>query len=111
MAVGPGVPGRVRRRADLLADLLDVDAPLVPGVQEHWVALFRYDSMRHLEEWLDSAAREKLLADGRRHFAGFDVRTVGLSFSGWFRFGDGADGAPSPNWKQAMMVLLALTVG
>ncbi|MEX5710581.1 antibiotic biosynthesis monooxygenase [Parafrankia sp. FMc6] len=80
----------------------------VPGVQEHWVALFRYDSMRHLEEWLDSAAREKLLADGRRHFAGFDVRTVGSSFSGWFRFGDGADGAPPPNWKQAMMVLLAL---
>lgn len=84
----------------------------VPGVQERWVALFRYDSTRHLDDWLGSTTRRRLLADGRAHVADFDVRTVGSSFSGWFRFGaagaGGAGGAVPPNWKQAMMVLLAL---
>ncbi|WP_232794103.1 MULTISPECIES: antibiotic biosynthesis monooxygenase [Pseudofrankia] len=81
----------------------------VRGVQERWVAVFRYDSMRHLEEWLDSSTRRRLIEDGRDHVSGFDVRKVGSSFSGWFRFGDASGRAEQPpNWKQAMMVLLAL---
>ncbi|WP_052711246.1 antibiotic biosynthesis monooxygenase [Pseudofrankia sp. DC12] len=82
----------------------------VPGVQERWVAVFRYDSMRHLEEWLGSTARQRLIEDGRAHITGFDVRKVGSAFSGWFRFGEagGRDEGAPPSWKQAMMVLLAL---
>ncbi|MBL7491818.1 antibiotic biosynthesis monooxygenase [Frankia sp. AgB1.9] len=82
----------------------------VPGVQERWVAVFRYDSMRHLEEWLGSPARRQLIDDGQAHITGFDVRKVGSAFSGWFRFGEarGSDEQAPPSWKQAMMVLLAL---
>ncbi len=81
--------------------------PPVPGVQEHWVALLRYDTAAHLTGWLDSDARARLLRDGGRFLRRpFDLHTVRSPFSGWFGFG----GAPAavPSWKQAMAVLLAL---
>ncbi|WP_241999893.1 MULTISPECIES: antibiotic biosynthesis monooxygenase [Streptomyces] len=80
----------------------------VEGVEDRWVAVFRFDSREHLEEWLGSDARSKLLEEGRTYFASYDVRKVGSAFSGWFRFGKGAQDAAPPNWKQAMSVILAL---
>ncbi|MFI9722750.1 antibiotic biosynthesis monooxygenase [Streptomyces sp. NPDC052396] len=80
----------------------------VAGVQERWVVAFRFDSREHLDEWLASDVRKALLEEGRNYFYSYDVRKVGSSFSGWFRFGEGAQGAAPPNWKQAMCVLLAL---
>ncbi|MFH8787000.1 antibiotic biosynthesis monooxygenase [Streptomyces roseoverticillatus] len=80
----------------------------VEGVEDRWVAVFRFDSREHLEEWLGSDARSKLLEEGRTYFASYDVRKVGSAFSGWFRFGKGAQDAAPPNWKQAMSVVLAL---
>ncbi|MER5997017.1 antibiotic biosynthesis monooxygenase [Nonomuraea angiospora] len=81
----------------------------VPGVQPHWVVMTRFDTREHLESWLASDTRRKLLDEGRDCVIDFDVRTVKSAFGGWFRFGGGAagEGAP-PNWKQAMCVLLAL---
>ncbi|MGI5531366.1 antibiotic biosynthesis monooxygenase [Streptomyces syringium] len=80
----------------------------VEGVQERWVVVFRFDSSEHLESWLGSDVRARLLEEGRDCFTSYDVRKVGSAFSGWFRFDKGAqDGAP-PNWKQAMSVILAL---
>ncbi|MER5392498.1 antibiotic biosynthesis monooxygenase [Saccharopolyspora sp. NPDC002686] len=80
----------------------------VPGVQEKWVAVFRYDSRAHLDEWLESETRAKLLEEGEDYFAGYDVRKIRSAFGSWFRFdGEGEEGIPS-NWKQAMTVLLAL---
>ncbi|HWM35905.1 MAG TPA: antibiotic biosynthesis monooxygenase [Streptomyces sp.] len=80
----------------------------VEGVQENWVVVFRFDSREHLDEWLESDVRKGLLKEGEQYFASYDVRKVGSSFSGWFRFDtEGDQGAP-PNWKQAMCVLLAL---
>ncbi|MCZ1011102.1 antibiotic biosynthesis monooxygenase [Streptomyces lydicus] len=78
----------------------------VEGVQEHWVVVFRFDSREHLDDWLHSEVRTKLLAEGRKYFTSYDVRKVGSAFSGWFQF-DRRGGAP-PNWKQAMSVVLAL---
>ncbi len=80
----------------------------VPGVQEKWVAVFRYDSREHLDEWLESETRAKLLEEGKDYFAAYDVRKIRSAFGAWFRFDRAAaDGIP-PNWKQAMTVLLAL---
>lgn len=80
----------------------------VPGLQEKWVAVVRYDSVENLQDWLHSPSREKLLEEGRNYFSQYEVKTVDSAFSGWFRFdGDGGAGIP-PNWKQAMSVLLAL---
>lgn len=79
----------------------------VRGVQDHWVAVFRYDTREHLDTWLGSADRARLLEEGRAYFSSYDVRKIGSAFSGWFRFGEGAGDVP-PNWKQAMSVVLAL---
>ncbi|WP_055589222.1 antibiotic biosynthesis monooxygenase [Streptacidiphilus griseoplanus] len=80
----------------------------VPGVQQNWVTVFRFDTRDHLDAWLDSEARKRLLEEGRRYVASFDVRKVGSSFGGWFRFGGDARAVLPPKWKQAMSVLLAL---
>ncbi|MEU5018923.1 antibiotic biosynthesis monooxygenase [Streptomyces angustmyceticus] len=79
----------------------------VEGVQEHWVVVFRFDSREHLDAWLASDVRAKLLKEGSRYFTSYDVRKVGSAFSGWFRFDRGRADVP-PNWKQAMSVVLAL---
>lgn len=80
----------------------------VADVQPHWVVVFRFDTREHLDAWLASPQREKLLEEGEQYFSAYDVRKIGSAFSGWFRFGEGqAEGLP-PNWKQAMTVLLAL---
>ncbi|MBN6054868.1 antibiotic biosynthesis monooxygenase, partial [Nonomuraea sp. RK-328] len=80
----------------------------VPGVQEHWVVLLRYDTREHLDDWMDSAVRGRLLQEGRGCVLDFDVRTVRSAFAGWFR-SDGAQGQGAPPaWKQAMSVLLVL---
>ncbi|MGW3421183.1 antibiotic biosynthesis monooxygenase [Streptomyces phaeochromogenes] len=80
----------------------------VEGIQDNWVVVFRFDTHEHLDEWLASGAREKLLEEGRDYFYSYDVRKVESAFSGWFRFGEGADEAVPPSWKQAMTVVLAL---
>jgi antibiotic biosynthesis monooxygenase (ABM) superfamily enzyme len=79
----------------------------VPGVQDRWVLLFRFDTPEHLGAWLESDTRTKLLQEGRRYLRSYDLHTVNSPFSGWFGFGGGA-GAAIPRWKQAMAVLLAL---
>ncbi|MFB7667090.1 antibiotic biosynthesis monooxygenase [Kitasatospora sp. NPDC056138] len=81
----------------------------VPGVQENWVSVVRFDTQEHLETWLASAARRKLLAEGRDAYASFDVRQIASAFGGWFRFGRDTGAADIPsNWKQAMSVVLGL---
>lgn len=80
----------------------------VPGVQDQWVVVFRFDTRAHLDEWLTSTSRAKLLEEGREYFSSYDLRKIGSAFSGWFRFGEGTQEGLPPNWKQAMSVVLAL---
>ncbi|MFK4227052.1 antibiotic biosynthesis monooxygenase [Streptomyces sp. NPDC019890] len=80
----------------------------VEGIQDRWVVAFRFDTREHLDGWLNSEAREKLLDEGRDSFRSYDVRKIGSAFGGWFRFGEGTDEGIPPNWKQAMSVVLAL---
>lgn len=78
----------------------------VPGVQDRWVTLFRFDTPEHLGAWLESDTRTKLIQEGRRYLRSYDLHTVKSPFSGWFAFGGAR--AAIPSWKQAMAVLLAL---
>jgi antibiotic biosynthesis monooxygenase (ABM) superfamily enzyme len=79
----------------------------VPGLQDDWVVVFRFDTREHLDGWLESDTRESLLEEGRRYFLSYDVRKIKSAFGSWFQFDGGQDNLP-PNWKQAMSVLLAL---
>lgn len=46
----------------------------VPGIQDNWVAMLRFDTREHLDEWLQSDTRNKLLEEGRDHFADYDLQ-------------------------------------
>ena len=87
----------------------EVFAP-VAGVQEEWVVVVRFDSTEHLEGWRRSDVRRRLVDEAARLWDEASVETISGGFPGWFASGASAPGAPAfpPEWKQAMIVLLAL---
>jgi antibiotic biosynthesis monooxygenase (ABM) superfamily enzyme len=80
--------------------------PPIPGLQDDWVSLLRFDSSEHLNAWLESDARRTALREVEPLIDQREQQ-VATSFSGWFSFGD-APGRVPPNWKQGMIVLLVL---
>ena len=80
--------------------------PPIPGVQDDWVSLLRFDTAEHLNAWLESDARRTALKEVEP-FIDQRERQVASAFSGWFTFGDSPSQAP-PSWKQGMIVLLVL---
>ena len=82
--------------------------PAVPGVQEDYVAILRFDCEANLRAWLDSPERQALVAEADPLTAEFHTRTVHSGFEQWFRDAAPA-GAPAPAaWKMNMIVLLTL---
>jgi hypothetical protein len=84
--------------------------PPVPGLQEEWVVVVRFDSTANLRRWLESDVRRRLNDEAARLWHEARVESFGGGFPGWFTAGAPAPGQPAlpPNWKQAMTVLLAL---
>jgi uncharacterized protein len=80
--------------------------PPIPGLQENWVSLLRFDTAEHLNAWLESDARRDALREVEP-FIDKREQQVATAFSGWFTFSDAPGQAPS-NWKQSMIVLLTL---
>ena len=81
--------------------------PPVPGVQDDWLAILRFDTEANLQAWLDSPERQKLLRDASPFTEEFHARVVRTGFDQWFPLP--ADGAPPPAvWKMNMLVLLML---
>jgi len=80
--------------------------PPIPGLQDDWVSLLRFDTAEHLNAWLESDARRTALKEVEP-FIDQRERQVATAFSGWFTFGD-APGQVPPSWKQSMIVLLTL---
>jgi antibiotic biosynthesis monooxygenase (ABM) superfamily enzyme len=82
--------------------------PPIPGVQEDWATVVRFDSNEHLQAWLTSPQRQRLLGEAAALGAESRVRTVRGGFEGWFAFGAPPRPASPPGWKQNMVVLLVL---
>ncbi len=82
--------------------------PPVPGVQDDWVTMIRFDSDAHLDAWLNSEQRQRLIAETPSFSAEFHTRKVRTGFDSWFTAGQGASAASPPPWKQNMIVLLTL---
>jgi uncharacterized protein len=80
--------------------------PPIPGVQDDWLAILRFDNERNLQTWLDSPARKKLLQEAAPFLEEFHARVVRTGFEQWFSSAPG--GASAPAWKQNMIVLLLL---
>lgn len=80
----------------------------VPGVQDEWTAVYRFDSGANLERWLDSEERKQLLAEAE-HFQDFRLRTIQNSFGNWFDLGGSADGEQGPSsFKTSIAVWVGL---
>jgi antibiotic biosynthesis monooxygenase (ABM) superfamily enzyme len=79
--------------------------PPIPGVQEDWVTVLQFDTEPHLNAWMTSPERLKLLEEAKPFTADTHYRTVRSGFDQWFRVGGAAH---APVWKQNMLVLLAL---
>lgn len=82
--------------------------PPVPGVQDDWTTMLRFDSDAHLDAWLNSDQRKRLLEEAPRFSTEFHTRKVHTGFDSWFTGGKGAGAEPPPAWKQNMVVLLTL---
>jgi uncharacterized protein len=81
--------------------------PPIPGVQDHWLSIVRFDSEANLQAWLASPERQKLVAETSLFTAGFHVRIARTGFDQWFPAT--ADRGPRPAvWQQNMLVLLLL---
>jgi antibiotic biosynthesis monooxygenase (ABM) superfamily enzyme len=81
--------------------------PPIPGVQDDWLAILRFDTEANLQAWLDSPERNELLQEASGFIENFRARIVRTGFDQWFRAGP--DGTPEPAaWKQNMLVLLML---
>lgn len=81
--------------------------PPVPGVQDDYVAILRFDSEANLNAWLESPERKKLVEEAAPLTEEFHARVVRTGFEQWFRDESGASlGAPA--WKMNMLVLLTL---
>jgi antibiotic biosynthesis monooxygenase (ABM) superfamily enzyme len=81
--------------------------PPIPGVQDDWLAILRFDNERNLQAWLDSPERQNLLKESTPFVEGSNVRVVRTGFEQWFPAGP-AGGSPPVAWKQNMIVLLLL---
>lgn len=82
--------------------------PPIPGVQEDWATISRFDSEEHLQAWLTSPQRQRLLDEAAAFGTESRVRMLGGGFGGWFSLGDGSGAAVPATWKQNMVVLLVL---
>jgi hypothetical protein len=81
--------------------------PPIPGVQDDWLAILRFDSERNMQGWLDSPERKALLREAELFIEEFHARTVRTGFEQWFGRSGAAGSAPAV-WKQNMVVLLIL---
>lgn len=82
------------------------EAP-IPGVQDDWVTIMRFDSDAHLEAWLNSAQRQQILQEADAFSLDTHIRKVRVGFEAWLKFTDERQASP-PTWKVNMVVLLAL---
>ncbi len=67
----------------------------VPGVQDEWTALYRYDSGEHASAWLESDERKQLLREGER-FNEFELHRISSPFGSWFPPPDGDEEQAGP---------------
>ncbi|MGV1014048.1 MAG: antibiotic biosynthesis monooxygenase [Methyloceanibacter sp.] len=79
--------------------------PPIPGVQDSWLTILRFDSEANLKTWLNSPERKKLLEEAEAFTDACRVRTVRTGFDQWF---ETPGEAPPAAWKQNMIVLLVL---
>lgn len=81
--------------------------PPIPGVQDDWVMVVRFDTDAHLDAWLNSAERKSLVAESNPFDAETHIRKIQSGFETWFTSPPGAVAKPAA-WKMNMIILMVL---
>ena len=81
--------------------------PPVPGFQEDFVTMLKFDSPERLNAWLVSPEREALLKEAQGFVEKSIIREARNGFGNWFAFGAQREGM-APAWKNNYIVLLGL---
>lgn len=82
--------------------------PAVPGVQDDYVAILRFDSEANLNDWLEAPERKRLVEESAALTQEFHTRTVHTGFEQWFRDATSAGSPPPAVWKMDAIVLVLL---
>lgn len=72
-----------------------------------WITLLQFDTAAHLDHWLESKERQKILKEGKGMITSLQTHQVTSSYAGWFSSLAPYGALPSV-WKQSMIVLLVL---
>jgi uncharacterized protein len=81
--------------------------PPIPGVQDDWLAILRFDTEANLQAWLDSPERLALVTEAEPLTEEFHYRVARTGFDQWFPVPAAGEKRPAV-WKQNMIVLLML---
>lgn len=73
----------------------------------HWITLLQFDTMKNLDQWLDSSERKELLKESNSLISFIESHRVISPYAGWFA-SIAKVGEVPPAWKQAMVVLLVI---
>ena len=73
----------------------------------HWITLLQFDNQTHLDHWLLSPEREKILQESTQFVSSLESHRVISPYAGWFASLKKSEAIPSV-WKQTMVVLLVL---
>lgn len=77
----------------------------IQGVQDDWNICLKFDTAEHLDAWLTSEERRRLIRSAP--FGDFTMRSIDHSFGNWFSLGDRA-APPTSNIKTAIAVWMGL---
>lgn len=83
-----------------------VQSPIF-GSGLNWITLLQFDTPEHLEFWLRSSERQKVILEAEGLFSAMEHHRMISPYAGWFSSIAKKGGEPSV-WKQTMLVLLVL---
>ena len=85
--------------------------PPVPGQQDFWTSVVRFDSPESLQAWKESSVQRSLAAEAEGLSTDVDRSVVRTNTDGWLSFGvpsGPGKAAPPEKWKQVLTALVGL---
>ncbi|TCT22185.1 antibiotic biosynthesis monooxygenase [Thiobaca trueperi] len=79
----------------------------IPGLTETYTVIIRFDTKEHLQQWMESKAREQLIAQVQPLFVGSDDFFVSSGLDFWFTPA-GAKAKVPVRWKQYLLTWSAI---
>lgn len=79
-----------------------------PKEGENWITFLQFDTVEHLDHWLQSPERAAVLAESNQLIRSLESHRVISPYAGWFASIIQQTGEAPPAWKQSMVTLLVL---